>query len=261
MFHPVALLKFALVLLLALWQAPGYSSCQCAKSQLGASWHRLAPHVSASLSQRLLCHICHRRLFSTSMAHPPLRSKYTQDGPTDYELRAQRHLARNEKARLRMASKRAELKTRPLEEQARVAECNKGYQATYRERHRRDLRIWEAQRRAGMYMARYGPEAYKEYDHAQRERKLRARRKKRAMEAYHGNANGVGAATNKSPAATDKSPAATDKSPAVAHKMPAAADKRPRLIMATVTRGPALAKRWLIHADASLMVAIGRFHM
>ncbi|KAF7335582.1 hypothetical protein MVEN_02212500 [Mycena venus] len=53
----------------------------------------------------------------------------------------QRHLERNERARLRMArhfstsSKRAELKLRPVEEQERAAERSRVYRARYRERH------------------------------------------------------------------------------------------------------------------------------
>jgi hypothetical protein len=63
----------------------------------------------------------------------------------------------------RQLSKRAELKTRSIEEQQEAAERNKLYQARYREkcamsgkltlssdnryRHRQDLRAWEALRR------------------------------------------------------------------------------------------------------------------
>ncbi|KAJ7432732.1 hypothetical protein FB451DRAFT_1572937 [Mycena latifolia] len=173
------------------------------------------------------------------MAHPPLRSKYTPDGPTEYELAVQRRQARNEKARLRMASKRAELRTRPLEEQAQAAEINKKYQATYREKNRRDLRIWEAQRRAGLYMARYGPEAYREYDLARRECKLKARRKQRTMAKLI-------AATAADPASAEKRAAqdralAASADPTAAEKRAAAAEKR--ALTAAVKRALAAADK------------------
>ncbi|KAJ7325481.1 hypothetical protein DFH08DRAFT_1085163 [Mycena albidolilacea] len=66
--------------------------------------------------------------------HPPMKSKYATDEPTDYEILVHRHLERNEKARLRMARKRAELKSHSPEEQAAAAERERRYQATYRER-------------------------------------------------------------------------------------------------------------------------------
>ncbi|KAJ7337480.1 hypothetical protein DFH08DRAFT_812816 [Mycena albidolilacea] len=132
-------------------------------------------------------------------APPPMKSQYTTT-PTDYELKALRHAERNEKARLRMArcvasfspefvftkaSKRAEVKNLPLEEQQKVAERNKLYQARYRERHRQDLRIWEALRRREVYKAKFGPEAYAAWRKAKRDRKRRARAKLRGKEAYH----------------------------------------------------------------------------
>ncbi|KAJ7303680.1 hypothetical protein DFH08DRAFT_825775 [Mycena albidolilacea] len=124
-------------------------------------------------------------------APPPMKSQYSA-GPTDYELKALQHAERNEKARLRMARsnsqqprKRAELKTRSLEEQQEAAERNKVYQARYREKHRQDLRIWEALRRREVYKAKFGPEAYAAWRQAKRERRRRARAKLRAKEAYH----------------------------------------------------------------------------
>ncbi|KAJ7797607.1 hypothetical protein B0H14DRAFT_2583571 [Mycena olivaceomarginata] len=118
---------------------------------------------------------------------PPMKSQYAAT-PTDYELKALRHAERNEKARLRMArqlSKRAELKTRSIEEQQEAAERNKLYQARYREKHRQDLRAWEALRRREVYKAKFGPEAYGAWRQAKRDRKRRARAKQRAKEAYH----------------------------------------------------------------------------
>ncbi|KAJ7440226.1 hypothetical protein FB451DRAFT_1191679 [Mycena latifolia] len=122
------------------------------------------------------------------MTHPPLTSKYEKP-LTLYQIETQRRAERNEKSRIRMAQKRAELKARPLEEQEEAAERERGYQAKYRERHRRSLRLWESLRRLALYEERYGSEACAEYEKAMLERKktARARRKAkaRAREPYH----------------------------------------------------------------------------
>ncbi|KAJ7311564.1 hypothetical protein DFH08DRAFT_1087906 [Mycena albidolilacea] len=86
---------------------------------------------------------------------PPLTSTHAP-GLTPLEIK---RTERNEKARLRMARKRAELVFRPLEEQKLVAERAKIHQAKYRAKHREELRRGEAERRAALYKARYGPEA------------------------------------------------------------------------------------------------------
>ncbi|KAJ7093760.1 hypothetical protein C8R44DRAFT_890664 [Mycena epipterygia] len=112
------------------------------------------------------------------MRPPPLVSKHST-GPTEFELRAQRAAVRREKARVRMARKRAELKSRPIEEQMAAAERERGYQATYQERNREDLKIWERQRRIAVYQAKYGQEAYIAYAKAKRDRKRRAQDKLR----------------------------------------------------------------------------------
>ncbi|KAJ7881947.1 hypothetical protein B0H13DRAFT_1891087 [Mycena leptocephala] len=139
------------------------------------------------------------------MAHPPMKSKYSS-GPTAYELKVQRHAERNEKARLRMARKRAELKTRPLNEQLEAAERSREYQARYRERNRDARRLCEAQRRAAYdhlpcspshanhpadsgrrtYQEKFGTAAYVSYLKAKRRRRIqRAQAKRQAHEAYH----------------------------------------------------------------------------
>ncbi|KAJ7137327.1 hypothetical protein C8R43DRAFT_955535 [Mycena crocata] len=133
------------------------------------------------------------------MAHPPMKSKYTM-GPTEYELKTQREAERREKARLRMA-RRAELKARPLAEQEQAAARARAYQATYREKNRYDLKIWEAQRRiayvgilplfvahlilSSLYQKRYGPAMTVLYAKARRSRIRQARAKAKAKEAYH----------------------------------------------------------------------------
>ncbi|KAJ7823663.1 hypothetical protein B0H13DRAFT_1919537 [Mycena leptocephala] len=80
------------------------------------------------------------------MHPPPLTSKYNT-GLTEHELKLQRQAVRREKARVRMAMRRAELKSRPLEEQEEAAKRARLHQATYRAKNRDDLRKWEAKRR------------------------------------------------------------------------------------------------------------------
>ncbi|KAJ7468414.1 hypothetical protein B0H11DRAFT_1920998 [Mycena galericulata] len=116
---------------------------------------------------------------------PPMKSKYVA-GPTNHELYMARQAIRREKARVRMAKKRADLKLRPLEEQALAAARARVHQATYRAKNRANLRYWEAQRRIAIYKERYGVEAYKSYAAAKRERRRRAREKRRAKAGYPG---------------------------------------------------------------------------
>ncbi|KAJ6549700.1 hypothetical protein B0H19DRAFT_1236984 [Mycena capillaripes] len=97
--------------------------------------------------------------------------------PVDHKMllaSIQRHLERNERARLRMARKRAELKLRPVEEQERAAERSRVYRARYRQRFRHHEAVLrgESERRRKIYIQRYGEEAYKEYAE-RRERKGR----------------------------------------------------------------------------------------
>ncbi|KAJ7652313.1 hypothetical protein B0H17DRAFT_1147396 [Mycena rosella] len=116
-----------------------------------------------------LCHVClHPSFLLTSMSHPPMKSKYAAVRPTEHEQR-----------------KRAELKSAPLEDQAKAAARSRSYQATYREKNRADLKIWEAQRRVNAYIAKYGEEAYLSYANARRDSRRHARRKRLAKQAYH----------------------------------------------------------------------------
>ncbi|KAJ7863222.1 hypothetical protein B0H13DRAFT_1899736 [Mycena leptocephala] len=98
------------------------------------------------------------------MAHPPMKSKYGP-GPSEYELKTQRKAQRNEKARLRMARKRAELKERPLEEQVLAKARTRLHQATYRQK---------------AYKVKYDPMAYISYIKAKHARRLARRRGKEA---------------------------------------------------------------------------------
>ncbi|KAK7042096.1 hypothetical protein R3P38DRAFT_2767718 [Favolaschia claudopus] len=82
---------------------------------------------------------------SGMLSFPPMTSKYAP--PTRLEVRSQRESDEREKARLRMARRRAELKSRPLAEQAAAAERERKYHAVYRAKHREKLRSLESQRR------------------------------------------------------------------------------------------------------------------
>ncbi|KAJ7618937.1 hypothetical protein DFH06DRAFT_1342504 [Mycena polygramma] len=113
--------------------------------------------------------------------HPPIKSKYCT-GPSEYELQAQRKAAINEKARLRMARKRAALKALPPEDQATAKARARAHQATYRAKNRQYLKEWEAHRRNEAYKAKYGAKALSSYLRAKRHRRINRVRRK---EAYH----------------------------------------------------------------------------
>ncbi|KAJ7088011.1 hypothetical protein B0H15DRAFT_949825 [Mycena belliarum] len=117
-------------------------------------------------------------------APPPMKSMYTP-GPTAHELETKRRAERNEKARVRIARKRAELKLKSLEEQHRVADRSRAYQAKYREKNRQRLRTWEALRRLSVYRLKYGEIAYTAYLEARSQREARAYARSRRGEAYH----------------------------------------------------------------------------
>ncbi|KAJ7661878.1 hypothetical protein DFH06DRAFT_1325201 [Mycena polygramma] len=102
----------------------------------------------------------------------PFKSKFRSD-PTDFELEARRLADRREKARIRMAQKRAELKERPHAEQVAAAERAREHQAAYRERS--DLRDHEALRRLRLYEKKFGVKAYAAY--------LKKRRRNRIAKA------------------------------------------------------------------------------
>ncbi|KAJ7713594.1 hypothetical protein B0H14DRAFT_3523334 [Mycena olivaceomarginata] len=109
----------------------GPSALECQLNTLG---------VSNSMHERVVGK-------ASALESPPPMTAIHATGSTSHELKAQRRAERNEKARLRMARKCAELKSRPLEEQQIAAERTKAYQATYHEKHRNDLRLGEERRR------------------------------------------------------------------------------------------------------------------
>ncbi|KAJ7901030.1 hypothetical protein B0H14DRAFT_3422939 [Mycena olivaceomarginata] len=129
-------------------------------------------HLECQLNTLGVSNSTHERVIGKASAveSPPPMTVIHATGSTSHELKAQRRAERNEKARLRMARKRAELKSRPLEEQQIAAERTKAYQATYHKKHRNDLRLGEERRRIALYKARYGPDTYRLYLKARRQR-------------------------------------------------------------------------------------------
>ncbi|KAK7043447.1 hypothetical protein R3P38DRAFT_2767053 [Favolaschia claudopus] len=108
--------------------------------------------------------------------YPPLKSKFIEASPafysapspasTNFELDScsfsgdspqdLRRLRRNERARLRMAAKRAEIRSRGPEVQAEYAQRARDYMAKYRERHRHRIRKEETRKRFLRYKEMYG---------------------------------------------------------------------------------------------------------
>ncbi|KAK7019610.1 hypothetical protein R3P38DRAFT_3199261 [Favolaschia claudopus] len=117
-------------------------------------------------------------------AYPPMRSKLTNCAETDYQLLLRKHLARNEKARLRMRRKRAELKSRPQDEQIAANARQRRYQAKYRNGKREKIRFTQHQRRLAAYKAIYGPAAFAEYCRALQQRRMNAELRQQAREPY-----------------------------------------------------------------------------
>ncbi|KAK6985139.1 hypothetical protein R3P38DRAFT_3230799 [Favolaschia claudopus] len=109
---------------------------------------------------------------------PPMQSKYRLARETEYQILLQRHLDRNEKARVRMARRRAALKAGPPAEQQAAAEREREYQNEYRIGHRQLLRDLDLARRLNKYRDTYGPEALDAYmeGKAERRRNAKARR-------------------------------------------------------------------------------------
>ncbi|KAJ7488155.1 hypothetical protein FB451DRAFT_732861 [Mycena latifolia] len=101
---------------------------------------------------------------------PPSTDSKSTTGLTASEIQAQRRAERNEKSRLRMARKRAELKTRPWEEQQQAAARSRAHRATYREKNREALKNAEALRRATLHERKFGEAARAAYEEARRKR-------------------------------------------------------------------------------------------
>ncbi|KAJ7886968.1 hypothetical protein B0H13DRAFT_2342604 [Mycena leptocephala] len=67
-------------------------------------------------------------------------------------------------------------------EQEEYATRARAYQATYREKNRKSLKAWEAQRRVDAYIKKFGVADYLAYKKKKDERKRAARDKRRAKE-------------------------------------------------------------------------------
>ncbi|KAK7000235.1 hypothetical protein R3P38DRAFT_3219120 [Favolaschia claudopus] len=117
-------------------------------------------------------------------AYPPMQSKFPTFAETDYQALLKRHLARKEKARLRMRRKRAELKTRPKDEQVAANARQRGYQTKYRSKRREKLRLLQHQRRLDAYKAIHGPDVFADYCRGMQERRQTAECRARAGEPY-----------------------------------------------------------------------------
>ncbi|KAK6988084.1 hypothetical protein R3P38DRAFT_3229634 [Favolaschia claudopus] len=113
---------------------------------------------------------------------PPLKSQLTEDNKTEYEILLRQRRDRNEKARLRMARKRAERKSLPTEKHLAALERERQYQALYRASHREKLRQLESDRRIAAVHGQAALEAY-----LKRRKLIRssALAKFRAKEPYH----------------------------------------------------------------------------
>ncbi|KAK7053551.1 hypothetical protein R3P38DRAFT_3170892 [Favolaschia claudopus] len=110
---------------------------------------------------------------------------------TEYQILLQRHLDRNEKARVRMAwyvsffKRRAARKAATsVEEQILISEREREYQAEYRSRNYEKLRSAALKRRHNEYEALFGKEALTAYLRHQQLRRARKRARDRAKEPY-----------------------------------------------------------------------------
>ncbi|KAJ7830692.1 hypothetical protein B0H13DRAFT_2371834 [Mycena leptocephala] len=120
--------------------------------------------------------------------HPPPMQSHYPHGPSELELKALRHADRKEKARLRMARKRAELKATPYQEQELAAQRVRMHHAKYRESHREYLRNQEARRRRTAYGKRFGPAALAAWLKSKCARCIAHSKKKLDKEAYDSSA-------------------------------------------------------------------------
>ncbi|KAJ7785390.1 hypothetical protein B0H14DRAFT_3506948 [Mycena olivaceomarginata] len=82
-----------------------------------------------------------------------------QSDLTPHQLKVVKHKERNEKARVRIAKKRAELKTLTPDVQEAYIEKARGYKAKYRETHRKALAMKTEARRRKIYKEQYGIKA------------------------------------------------------------------------------------------------------
>ncbi|KAF7292972.1 hypothetical protein MIND_01196400 [Mycena indigotica] len=98
---------------------------------------------------------------SSTPISPPIRPRALR--PLDYDLIKQRRKIRNEKARIHMAQKRADLKKKPLEVQQQAAKLARQYRARYQERYRQAMEQGQKHDRKTIFEQRCGEVAYIEY--------------------------------------------------------------------------------------------------
>ncbi|KAK7000620.1 hypothetical protein R3P38DRAFT_3369302 [Favolaschia claudopus] len=124
------------------------------------------------------------------MSCPSMQTIYGRSEPTEHqkrnERRLERRLERNEKARLRMARKRAELKSCSPEEQRAAAERSRKHQATYRAKHRASLREEESARRLIVYKATHGPALFAKFMKNKQDRRAARLKRERAEFGHFG---------------------------------------------------------------------------
>ncbi|KAK7045171.1 hypothetical protein R3P38DRAFT_3177400 [Favolaschia claudopus] len=129
-----------------------------------------------------------RKKKSSLRRYPPPMSaiKFDLAAKTEYQILLNRHLARNEKARIRMARKRAGLKVGEMDPEIREAsvERERQYQAEYRARNREALRLATVSRRMIEYRDAFGEEALAAYLQRQQQRRSNARRRRQSKEPY-----------------------------------------------------------------------------
>ncbi|KAJ7832592.1 hypothetical protein B0H13DRAFT_1914950 [Mycena leptocephala] len=106
---------------------------------------------------------------------------------TAHQLEVVKHKERNEKARLRMAKKRAQIKALAPDEQDIHDEKARAYKATYREKNRRRLAIKAENRRKSILKEKMGPEAYAQWRRYKRQQQLNADIKEGRRDPHPGN--------------------------------------------------------------------------
>ncbi|KAK7043464.1 hypothetical protein R3P38DRAFT_2767088 [Favolaschia claudopus] len=114
-----------------------------------------------------------------------MKARFTQDKEVEYQILVRRERDRKERARLRMAKKRAQQRGLPTEEFEAAMERERLYQAEYRERNREKLRTLEMERRVSAYRAAYGEEALNEWLRKRHISRRKKQAKARGKEPYH----------------------------------------------------------------------------
>ncbi|KAK7008536.1 hypothetical protein R3P38DRAFT_2791504 [Favolaschia claudopus] len=120
-------------------------------------------------------------------ACPPMKSKYTGCTEKQHQKMIKKQLDRNEKARLRMARRRAELKNRSASEQAAASARQRGYQARYRANKRETIRQSQRERRLAAYEAVHGRAALQIYCNSRLVARTRSQSRQNSQDGYDSN--------------------------------------------------------------------------